>query len=383
MKGIDEIKKEITDLIRMLKNPTEYTSKGAKMHKGVLLYGAPGTGKTLLSRAIAGEAGVAFLYTTGSSFDEMFVGVGAKRVRELFEEARKNKPCIIFIDEIDTLLAQSRRFGSEHSSSRATINQMLTEMDGFQQNDNILVIGATNNKDALDPAAVRPGRFDKKIHVPSPDIKGRTDIFQIYLDKIAKAETVEAKKLATMTPGFTGAEIENLVNTAITQAVHDGKECADKLDFEYARDRIMMGIERKKLSVTEKERLNTSIHEAGHTVACYHTPGANKLYKATIVARGGSLGATFMVPDESDSLSLTKEKVLANIDVAMGGHVAEELFIGNDRVTSGCGSDLQRATSLAYRAVQSFGMYGEEAGYVSKDDANLSQGHKAMVDHKV
>ena len=214
-----------------------------------------------------------------------------------------------------------------------------------------MVIGATNNKDALDPAAVRPGRFDKKIHVPSPDINGRQDIFEIYLNKIAKADTVETKKLATMTPGFTGAQIENLVNTAITQAVHDGKECADMEDFEYARDRIMMGIERKKLSVTEKDRLNTSIHEAGHTIACYHNPNANKIYKATIVARGGSLGATFMVPSESDSLGINKVKVLANIDVAMGGHVAEELFIGHDGITSGAGNDLQKATEYAYRAV--------------------------------
>jgi len=214
-----------------------------------------------------------------------------------------------------------------------------------------MVIGATNNKDALDPAAVRPGRFDKKIHVPSPDINGRQDIFEIYLSKIAKADTVETKKLATMTPGFTGAQIENLVNTAITQAVHDGKECADEQDFEYARDRIMMGIERKKLSVTEKDRLNTSIHEAGHTIACYHNPNANKIYKATIVARGGSLGATFMEPSESDSLGVNKTKVLANIDIAMGGHVAEELFIGTEGITSGAGNDLQKATEWAYRAV--------------------------------
>lgn len=324
----------------MIKNPEEYTAKGAKLHKGVLLYGKPGTGKTLLSRAIAGEAGTSFLYCTGSSFDEMYVGVGAKRVKELFAKARTNTPCIIFIDEIDTLLSKSRRFGSEHSSSRGTINAMLTEMDGFQQNENILVIGATNHEDSLDPAAVRPGRFDKKIHVPSPDINGRTDIFKIYLDKIARDETIEPKKLAQMTPGFTGAEIENLVNTAITEAVNKDKMFADLADFEYARDRIMMGIERKKLSMSEKERLNTSIHECGHAVTCFYTEQANKLYKATIVARGGSLGATYMVPNDSDSLSLTKEKVLARIDVAMGGHVAEELFIGEKFVTTGCGSDL-------------------------------------------
>ena len=383
VKGIDEIRDEIKNLIKMIKNPDEYKSKGAKLHKGVLLYGQPGTGKTLLSRAIAGEAGTSFLYCTGSSFDEMYVGVGAKRVRELFQEARKHKPCIIFIDEIDTLLSKSRRYGSEHSSSRATINSMLTEMDGFDQNDNILVIGATNHEDSLDPAAVRPGRFDKKIHVPFPDINGRTDIFNIYLAKIQHDEKIEPKKLAQMSPGFTGAEIENLVNTAITEAVHRGKEVADMKDFEYARDRIMMGIERKKLSMSEKERLNTSIHECGHSIVCYFTPGAKKLYKATIVARGGSLGATFMVPDESDSLSTTKEKVLANIDVAMGGHVAEQLFIGDDKMTTGCGSDLDAATKLAYRAVRSFGMFGEDAGYISAPKDNLSEQHNAMVDLKV
>ena len=205
MKGIDEIREEISSVIRMIRDPTAYTSKGAKMTKGVLLFGPPGTGKTMLSRAIAGEAGVSFLYCTGSSFDEMFVGVGAKRVRELFKQARANKPCIIFIDEIDTLLAQSRRFGREHSSSRATINQFLTEIDGFEQNEGILVIGATNRKDSLDPAAIRPGRFDKEIHVPPPDINGRADIFKIYLEKISHSDAIDPKKLAQMTPGFTGA----------------------------------------------------------------------------------------------------------------------------------------------------------------------------------
>ena len=200
----------------------------------------------------------------------------------------------------------------------------------------------------MDPAAVRPGRFDKKIHVPHPDVNGRTDIFEFYLSKISKAEDVEAAKLAQMTPGFTGAEIENLVNTAITEAVHNMKDRADMTDFEYARDRIMMGIERKKLSMSDKDRLTTAIHEAGHAIACYFTPGAKKLYKATIVARGSSLGATFMMPDESDMLSTTKEKVLANIDVAMGGHVAEKLFIGQEKITTGCSSDLRGATNMAY-----------------------------------
>lgn len=267
VKGIDEIKEEVENVIKMVKNPDKYTECGAKLHKGLLLFGQPGTGKTLLARAIAGEAQTNFIYCTGSDFDEMFVGVGAKRVRELFEEAKKNTPCIIFIDEIDSLLSKSRRFGSEGSSSRATINQLLAEMDGFEVNENILVIGATNHEDILDPAAVRPGRFDKKIHVPQPDINGRAEIFEFFLSKIAVSPEINAKELAQMTPGFTGAEIENLVNTAISEAIHRDKEKADKEDFEFARDRIMMGIERKKLSMSEKDRLNTAIHESGHAIA--------------------------------------------------------------------------------------------------------------------
>lgn len=223
VKGLKEITQETEELIRMIKNPSDYTSKGAKLHKGVLLSGSPGSGKTMLARAIAGEAGVTFIYTTGSSFDEMFVGMGAKRVRQLFTEARKNTPCIIFIDEIDSLVTKSRRFGSEHSSSRGTLNQLLAEMDGFEKNEEIIIIGATNHEDDLDPAAVRPGRFDKKIHVPTPDKDGRKDILDLYLNKIQKSDDVDSEKLAKMTPGFSGAEIENLVNTAITQAVHEDK----------------------------------------------------------------------------------------------------------------------------------------------------------------
>lgn len=256
-------------------------------------------------------------------------------------------------------------------------------MDGFDKTDQIMVIGATNHEESLDPAAVRPGRFDKKIHVPLPDINGRTDIFELYLEKISRSTDVEARKLAQMTPGFTGAEIENLVNTAITEAVHKGKDQADMTDFEYARDRIMMGIERKSLSMSDKDRLLTAIHESGHAIACYFTPGAKNLYKATIVARGSSLGATYMIPDESDMLSTTKEKVLANIDVAMGGHVAEKLFIGSDKITTGCSSDLRGASNLAYEAVRRYGMFGEDAGYLSVDIKDVSQEHNAMIDDKV
>lgn len=367
----------------MIRNSADYRTKGAKLYRGVLLSGNPGTGKTMLARAIAGEAGVNFIYCTGSNFDEMFVGLGAKRVRELFAEARKNTPCVIFIDEIDSLMAKSRRFGAEHSSSRGTINQLLAEMDGFEKHEDIVVIGATNHEDSLDPAAVRPGRFDKKIHVPLPDVNGRQAIFDLYLNKIHKHEEIEAKRLATMTPGFSGAEIQNLVNTAITQAVHDDKDVADLDSFEYARDRLMMGIERKKLTMTEQDRLATAIHEAGHATVCYFTPGAQKLYKATIVARGGSLGATYMQPDEGDSHSTTKLKCLANIDTAMGGHVAEKLFIGKRKITTGCSSDLKGATDIAYQAVMRFGMFGEEVGYMSSSTDELSEEMKAKIDQKV
>jgi len=309
VKGIDEIKEEILNIIAIIKNPGIYAEKGAKLFKGVLLSGDPGTGKTLLARAIAGEAGCNFIFCSGSDFDEMFVGVGARRVKQLFAEARKHEPCIIFIDEIDSLIAGSRRGGNETSSSRATLNQILAEMDGFEKNSNIMVIGATNHEGDLDPAAVRPGRFDKKIHVPHPDIHGREDIFNLYLNKIKKSDNIKAKQWASMCPGFTGAEIANLVNFAITEAIHKDKEMADEDDFEFARDRIMMGIERKKLSMPEKDRLCTAIHEAGHALVGYYNPNALDLYKATIVARGGALGVTHFIPSEENTQN--KAQILA------------------------------------------------------------------------
>lgn len=314
VKGIDEIKKEIENLIQMIKNPDRYKSKGAKCHKGVLLFGDPGVGKTLLARAIAGESGVSFIYCTGSTFDEIFVGVGAKRVRQLFQTAREHSPCIIFIDEIDSLLSKSRRYQGEHSSNRSTINQILAEMDGFNETENIIVLGATNHEGNLDPAAVRPGRFDKKIHVPKPDLQGRKDILELYLAKIKVDKEVDLTKLGKMTTGFSGADLENLVNNAIAEAVHNNEDAATMKDFENARDRILMGIERKSLFVSNRQRIDTAVHEAGHAVACYFTKGSRKLYKATIVSRGGTQGATFTLPDESDMIAVSREKLLAQID---------------------------------------------------------------------
>ena len=312
VKGIDEIKEEIQNLIKMIKYPHKYKSKGAKLHKGVLLFGEPGVGKTLLARAIAGESGVSFIYWTGSTFDEIFVGVGAKRVRQLFQAAREHTPCIIFIDEIDSLLSKSRRYAKEHSSNRSTINQILAEMDGFTSSENIIVIGATNHEGELDPAAVRPGRFDKKIHVPKPDLTGRKDILKLYLDKIKISKDISLDKLGKMTPGFTGADLENLVNTAISEAVHNNQNEAAMKDFENARDRILMGIERKSVHVTDRDRMLTAIHEAGHVIAWYYTKASRKLYKATIITRGGVQGSTFTLPDESDMISISKEKTFGS-----------------------------------------------------------------------
>jgi ATP-dependent metalloprotease len=352
----------------MIKNPNKYRKAGANLHKGVLLCGPPGTGKTLIARAIAGESGVNFIFLTGSDFDEMFVGVGASRLRKLFETAKKHKPCIIFIDEIDALLAGSRRNG-EHSSSRSTLNQFLAEMDGFKQTEDILVVGATNHENDLDTAAVRPGRFDKKIHITLPDERGRRDIIDFYLSKIIldKSE-MEPEKLSKMTPGFSGAEIENLVNLATIHSINLKKKDLNMTDIGEARDRILMGIARKNSTMSEKTRYFTSLHEAGHTLMCYKSKLCRKtLQKVTVIPRGSAAGVTLFLTNEEEEMG-AKSEFLNFIDIAMGGHVAEELLIGRNHVTAGCSSDLEKATSIAQNMVKKYGMYGDSVGYSYVND---------------
>lgn len=391
VKGIDEVKEEIEQLIRMIKNPEKYVEAGAKLHKGILLCGKPGTGKTLIARAIAGESGVNFAFLTGSDFDEVFVGVGAARIKKMFETARKKKPCIIFIDEIDSLLTSSRRMSFEHSSSRATINQFLAEMDGFQKMEQVFIIGATNHEKDLDSAAVRPGRFDKKIHINIPDEDGRKEIIDHYVDKIKiKHDALDSKFISRMTPGFTGAEIENLVNMAIISAVNSKTEEVTMEEVGEARDRILMGISRKKFNASDRRRYLTSLHEGGHTLVCYRNPICKKkLHKLTIIPRGPAEGVTFTLYDE-DALN-SKEEFISEIDMAMGGHVAEELMYGQEMMTAGCSSDLNKATRVAQMMVKKLGMYGDKAGYIYIEDKNqyfydkekISENYKQSIDEAV
>ena len=374
----------------MIKYPNKYRRAGAYLHKGILLCGPPGTGKTLIGRAVAGESDVNFIFLTGSDFDEMFVGVGASRLRKLFKVAKQHKPCIIFIDEIDSLLSGSRRT-LEHSSSRATLNQFLAEMDGFDQTEDIFVIGATNHEIDLDPAAVRPGRFDKKIHITLPDEKGRQEILKFYLQKIhLKKPDIDIEILSKMTPGFSGAEIENLINLATINSVNTKKKELTMSDINEARDRILMGIARKNTSFSEKRRYFTSLHEAGHTLMCFKDELCRKtLQKVTIIPRGGAEGVTLFLTNEEIELG-SKSEFLSKIDIAMGGHVAEELMYGNDHVTAGCSSDLEKATSIAQDMVKKYGMYGEAVGYIYVDDEGyfwegdkLSNKFKRIVDKQI
>ena len=354
--GIDEAKEELEEVVEFLKNPQKFQRLGGKIPKGVLLVGPPGTGKTLLARAIAGEANVPFFTISGSDFVEMFVGVGASRVRDMFEQGKKNAPCIIFIDEIDAVgRHRGAGLGGGNDEREQTLNQLLVEMDGFETNEGVILIAATNRPDVLDPALLRPGRFDRQVVVPNPDILGREKILKVHMRKVPLAPDVDARVIARGTPGFSGADLANLVNEAALLAARLGKRVVTMSEFENAKDKVMMGAERRSLVMTEEERRLTAYHEGGHALVTVHCPASDPIHKATIIPRGRALGMVMRLP-ETDRLSLSREKLMADITVAMGGRIAEELVFGADKVTSGASSDIQMATHLARNMVTQYGM---------------------------
>uniref|UniRef100_A0A674BFF0 ATP-dependent zinc metalloprotease YME1L1 n=1 Tax=Salmo trutta TaxID=8032 RepID=A0A674BFF0_SALTR len=354
VKGVEEAKNELQDVVEFLRNPQKFTVLGGKLPKGILLIGPPGTGKTLLARAVAGEADVPFFYASGSEFDEMFVGVGASRIRNLFKEAKANAPCVVFIDELDSV-GGKRIESPMHPYSRQTINQLLAEMDGFKPNEGVIVIGATNFAEALDNALVRPGRFDMQVTVPRPDVKGRTEILNWYLQKIKVDPNVNAAIIARGTVGFTGAELENLVNQAALKAAVDGLDQVTMKELEFSKDKILMGPERRSVDIDKKNKQITAYHESGHAIVAYYTKDAMPINKATIMPRGPTLGHVSMLP-ENDRWSETRAQLLAQMDVSMGGRVAEELIFGDDYITTGASSDFDGATRIAKMMVTRFGM---------------------------
>ncbi len=355
--GIEEAKEELREIIDFLKDPKKFTRLGGRIPKGVLLMGSPGTGKTLLAKAIAGEAGVPFFSISGSDFVEMFVGVGASRVRDLFIQGKRNAPCIIFIDEIDAVgRHRGAGLGGGHDEREQTLNQLLVEMDGFESNEGVILISATNRPDVLDPALLRSGRFDRQVVVPVPDIKGREEILKVHTRKTPLTEGVNLNVLARGTPGFSGADLENLVNEAALLAARIGRDLIDMADFETAKDKVMMGTERRSMIISEEERKNTAYHEAGHTLVARLLPGTDPIHKVTIIPRGRALGLTQQLPID-EKHTYPKDFLLNNLVIYLGGRVAEELVLG--QMTTGAGNDLERATELTRKMVCEWGMSDE------------------------
>jgi cell division protease FtsH len=354
--GIDEAKDDLEEIVEFLRDPAKFQRLGGRIPKGVLLVGPPGTGKTLLARAIAGEANVPFFTISGSDFVEMFVGVGASRVRDMFEQAKKNAPCIIFIDEIDAVgRHRGAGLGGGNDEREQTLNQLLVEMDGFEPNEGIILIAATNRPDVLDPALLRPGRFDRQVVVPNPDVIGREKILKVHMKKVPLSPDVDPRTLARGTPGFSGADLANLVNEAALLAARRGKRLVTMSEFEAAKDKVMMGAERRSMVMTEEEKRLTAYHEGGHALVALKMPASDPVHKATIIPRGRALGMVMRLP-ERDQLSVTREKLQADLAVAMGGRIAEEVIFGHNKVTSGASSDISMATKMAKAMVTRWGM---------------------------
>jgi cell division protease FtsH len=352
--GIDEAKDELQEIIEFLRDPRKFTRLGGRIPKGVLLVGAPGTGKTLLARAIAGEAGVPFFSISGSDFVEMFVGVGASRVRDLFMQGKKHAPCIIFIDEIDAVgRHRGAGLGGGHDEREQTLNQLLVEMDGFESNEGVILISATNRPDVLDPALLRPGRFDRQVVVPVPDVKGREEILRVHVKKTVLGDNVDMQTLARGTPGFTGADLENMVNEAALMAARRGKDRVEMVDFEDAKDKVLMGAERKSMIISEEEKKTTAYHESGHTLVAKMLPKTDPIHKVTIIPRGRALGLTQQLPID-EKHTYPKDYLLNSLCILMGGRAAEEIVLGMQ--TTGAGNDIERATTLARKMVCDFGM---------------------------
>ena len=392
--GVDEAKEELHEIIEFLKEPQKFNKLGGKIPKGVLLVGPPGTGKTLLAKAIAGEANVPFFSISGSDFVEMFVGVGASRVRDLFEQGKKNSPCIIFIDEIDAVgRHRGAGLGGGHDEREQTLNQLLVEMDGFENNEGVILIAATNRPDVLDPALLRPGRFDRQVMVDRPDVKGREGILKVHTATVPLTENVDLKIIARGTPGFTGADLANLVNEAALLAARDDKKCVGNDDFESAKDKVLMGVERRSMVISEKEKRTTAYHESGHALVALKLPGTDPLHKVTIIPRGRALGVTMQLP-EDEKHTYPRNFLYNNLAIFMGGRVAEEICLG--QMTTGAGNDIERATEMARKMVCEWGMsekmgpltYGtkEEQVFLGKDfsqQKNFSDQTAKLIDQEV